>query len=525
MAGSAIGAGEWITGPMVTAKFGGALLWLATLSILFQVFYNLEISRYALYSGEPIFTGKFRTLPGPQVWLFVYLALDFGSIFPYLPAGAATPLAYLWLGEAPDSQGVHKSLMTLLSCLVFIVALIPLAFGGKIYNSLRTLMTVKVFGVLGFLAFVALFFSNSATWIEIGSGFFKFGNVPIVAPEVDANGNGLVDPEEDWDQDGHLDNEVEERTGREANKFVDLDGDRAYDGDKVDNVFTALFEGRALPVPDLRLVAILGMMVAIAGQGGLSNTPLSNYTRDQGWGMGHHVGAIPSVVGGHRISLSHVGCVFHVTAEALARWKRWYRHLLRDQLVIWMPACFVGLALPCMLSVQFLRRGVEVADQDAGGMTAQGVRDAVAQGWGDAAGGLFWCLTLLCGLLVLGPTVCSSADGVVRRWIDVFWTASPHLQHVDTRRIRYLYFGVLCTYAVLGLLILNFLPLGKLLRWASVVFNFALGLSSWHVLAVNLTLLPKQLRPNWFMRLGLVLSGLFFVTVGALSLYVQLNLP
>ena len=67
MGGSAIGGGEWLMGPAVTARYGGALMWLATLSILGQVIYNLEISRYTLYSGEPIFTGKFRTLPGPAV--------------------------------------------------------------------------------------------------------------------------------------------------------------------------------------------------------------------------------------------------------------------------------------------------------------------------------------------------------------------------------------------------------------------------------------------------------------------------
>src|SRR5687767_8553674 len=52
MGGSAIGGGEWLTGPAVTARYGGALLWLATISILAQVIYNLEISRYTLYSGE-----------------------------------------------------------------------------------------------------------------------------------------------------------------------------------------------------------------------------------------------------------------------------------------------------------------------------------------------------------------------------------------------------------------------------------------------------------------------------------------
>ena len=36
--------------------------------------------------------------------------------------------------------------------------------------------------------------------------------------------------------------------------------------------------------------------IAIAGSGGLANTLFSNYTRDKGWGMGAHVGAIPSAM-------------------------------------------------------------------------------------------------------------------------------------------------------------------------------------------------------------------------------------
>ena len=100
MGGAAIGGGEWLIGPAVTARYGGALLWLATLSILGQVVYNIEISRYTLYTGEPIFTGKFRTLPGPLFWLCVYLLLDFGSVFPYLAANAATPLAAVDPGPA-----------------------------------------------------------------------------------------------------------------------------------------------------------------------------------------------------------------------------------------------------------------------------------------------------------------------------------------------------------------------------------------------------------------------------------------
>src|SRR3954471_11447558 len=111
--GSAIGGGEWLAGPAVTARYGGALMWLATLSIVGQVVYNLEISRYTLYTGEPIFTGKFRTMPGPRFWLLVYLLLDVGSIFPYLAASAATPCAALYLQDIPnpDKYPEHKALL------------------------------------------------------------------------------------------------------------------------------------------------------------------------------------------------------------------------------------------------------------------------------------------------------------------------------------------------------------------------------------------------------------------------------
>lgn len=551
MGGAAIGGGEWLTGPLVTARFGGALLWLATLSVVFQVFYNLEISRYTLYCGEPIFTGKFRTLPGPGFWLGVYLLFDFGALFPYLPASAATPVFALAAGRMPNVRSneavahifglglTDATVLNILGCAIFLLCMLPLIFGGKIYNSLKAVMTFKIITVFGFLMILALCFSQRETWREILTGFVKFGNVPVVRGE-DLNGNGVLDPGEDWDRDGHLDVVEEELmptidTNGDGSpdayadidgdglpdRFRDLDRDGIRDGDNVENIFLAALEGR-FPAINLNMIALLCMMVAISGQGGLSNTPLSNYTRDQGWGMGHHVGAIPSVVGGHQLQLSHVGCVFAVNAETLKRWKRWYRHLMRDQLVVWMPACFIGLALPSMLSVQFLQRGTEADTWTAAGMTANSVGEHVGAAWGPAIGNLFTLLTLFCGFLVLAPTVSSTADGVIRRWLDVFWTSNARLRKVDPRHIGKLYFGVLCSYAVFSILMLLFVEGGLLLRIASNIFNYALGFSCWHALAVNMILLPRELRPGWFMRAGLFCGGAFFLLIAGLTTYTAL---
>ena len=79
MVGSNIGGGEWLFGPIVAARHGGQLMWIATVSLGFQIFYNLAVMRYTLYSGEPIFVGFFRTSPGPKFWGFFLPAHRFGG--------------------------------------------------------------------------------------------------------------------------------------------------------------------------------------------------------------------------------------------------------------------------------------------------------------------------------------------------------------------------------------------------------------------------------------------------------------
>ncbi len=490
MGGAAIGGGEWLTGPVVTARYGGALLWLATLSIVFQVIYNVEISRYTLYSGEPIFTGKFRIAPHPLFWLALYLILDFGSILPYLASNAAIPLAAMIRGKIPDpSLPADMSLLKVLSCGIFLSVFIPLCVGGRVYNSIKIMMTIKLVIVLGFLTLLAVCFSTRENWKEIGSGFFQFGNVPII-PAEDLNKDGIQD-------------KGEERHGP-----------------RTDNVFSALRHQRSIAF-DFALVGMLASMAAISGNGGLTNTPISSFTRDQGWGMGKHVGAIPSMVGGHEIELSHTGKVFHITQDSLKRWFRWVAHVEREQYLVWLPACFVGLALPSMLSIRFLERGTLLKDKwQAAGMTAGGVRDAVTEATNPALGGAFWYMTLFCGLLILGTSMVATADGVLRRWVDVFWTSSKRLQSWDTRHIGRLYFGVLCAYMVLGLFMLIFVPGDKLLVTATgMMYNYALGFSCLHTLVINCTLLPRELQPRLWQKTGLVFGAIFFLSIGVLATY------
>jgi hypothetical protein len=183
-----------------------------------------------------------------------------------------------------------------------------------------------------------------------------------------------------------------------------------------------------------------------------------------------------------------------------------------------MPACFLGLALPSMLSVEFLPRGTETDNWTAAAMTANAVRERVSGGAEEpAAIDAEPDMTLFCGFLVLAPSMASTADGFIRRWVDVFWTASPTLRELPPRSIRYVYFSVLLAYAAFGLVMLSLKEPTVLLTIATTIYNLALGFSCWHTLAVNLTLLPRELKPNWFVRLGLFAAGAFFIAIASVA--------
>jgi hypothetical protein len=472
LAGASIGGGEWLLGPTVAARYGGALLWVATLSILGQFFYNVEASRYALYSGEPIMTGKFRTKPGPKLWLPIYALLDLGALLPYQIGSVAVPVLALWLGHLPDAAYIadHTFQLRVLGWILLAVALAPLAFGGKVYTSLKTIMAVKITVVFGFLVLLALGYSTWETWQDIGFGLVRFGELPL-------------------------------------------------EGGRTANVFASWWNGTPMPRPDNASLMLLTAFAAIAGVGGLAQTSISNYTRDQGWGMGARVGAIPSFFGGRTFQLAHVGQVFEPTADERREWRKWLRHVIRDQAFVWVPASFVGLALPAMLSVQFLPRGTVAGQWAMAGLTAGGVQQAV----GGALGTFCWYMVLICGILVIVPNTTSAADGFIRRWVELSWTGVHALRSWDPHAMRTLYFRVLAVYFGVALIFLSFAaPLSLIVLYGNLG-NLALGLSCYHVLYVNLALLPSEVQPGWLARIGLFLAGTYFIGLAVLTAVVTLG--
>lgn len=443
LAGSAIGGGEWLFGPIVTAQYGGQLMWIAAVSILLQVSHNLCMMRYTLYTGEPILVGFFRMVPGPKFWVIFYLLLDLGGIWPYLASNAAVPLVAAFLGRLPGPE--HDSILRWVSYGIFSAAFVPLIFGGKIYNTVEKVMVTKIILVLGYLGFVCVFLVSWDTWVAVFSGFVRFGSLP--------------DTEIDW--------------------------------------------------------ATLAAFAAIAGTGGMSNTSFSNYARDKGWGMGPLVGAMPSMVGGRKVELAHVGRVFPLNAESLRRWKGWMRHLLRDQIGVWCGACIIGMALPSMLSLEFIP-GAEVQGHAAAAMTARGMAER--------SGDIFWFLTLLCGFIVLSPGQISDTDNLVRRWTELIWTGSKRVRHMEGNQVKVVYYTIMGLYFLWGLIALRLTPNPLFLAVVTgSLRNLGLSATALHALFVTRKLLPEPLRPPLIMQASQVACFVFFLGISGIAFHQQLS--
>ena len=528
MCGIQLAGGEWLLGSEITARYGGSLMWIALLVIVGQVFYNMECGRYALYTGEPVFTGLMRNKPGPRFWMGILALLSLGAFIPGLSTAGAAVLAAVLLDRVPTEE--DRGLVTLLAFLLLGGISLPILVGGKIYNMMQAVMMTKVFSVLGFCLVIGILFVTPANWSSVFSGFFKVGNMPVVLGE-DRNENGRLDLGEDFDRDGHLDvvEPVERDHRGKIDRFDDIDGDGKWDGENVTNVITHRLDTGEWPILLLTQIALLGAFAGYAGGGGLGNSTYSNYCRDKGWGMGSVVGAIPSGVGGRRITLSHIGSVFEINDKNMKRWKGWWRYIMCDQLLIWFPGCIMGMALPALLSMEFSvhsslfhdSAGIEWAQAI---ISADGMRHAPHFVATPLLGELLWFLTLLVGLLVLLPSQMSIVEDVCRRWTDIFWSGSKRVRdNMESHQVgkiyyRILFFYVAWTFACAWYFTQYESPKVMILIIANLN-NIAIGLTAFFILWNNIKFLPAEIRPGWVSRVGMICCGCIYLGLAGLVFY------
>ncbi len=82
--------------------------------------------------------------------------------------------------------------------------------------------------------------------------------------------------------------------------------------------------------------------------------------------------------------------------------------------------------------------------------------------------------------------------------------------------MRWVYYSILATYCAWGLVTLALFDPLQIAKISGVLMNLALGWSAIHAVYVNRMLMPRRLQSPWFMQLGSVLCGVFFLGVSTI---------
>jgi Mn2+/Fe2+ NRAMP family transporter len=169
---AAIGGGEWLMGPTAAIQYGTSIFGIATLAIILQIFFNLEATRYTLYTGEPIYGGIMRLSPGPAFWGPFYCVLALINLgWSALAASCAATLFSVFRGRIPADG--DELAMYWLAILTVVVASSILAFGTTVERTLERASKIMVVFIFLFLFVANVIFVPWRHWLTTLVGFFQ----------------------------------------------------------------------------------------------------------------------------------------------------------------------------------------------------------------------------------------------------------------------------------------------------------------------------------------------------------------
>ena len=146
--GLSIGSGEWLLAPLAIGLNGWiGIGFVALLSILLQAFYNVEIGRYVMATGEVPSIGFGRIPPGAYVGTIIAIVLFYlAFITGGWAAAAGDGLFVLVTGDIPGAEDRTTSrwIAVGLIAAVFVITL----FGRKISRTMELVNWVLVVGIL-----------------------------------------------------------------------------------------------------------------------------------------------------------------------------------------------------------------------------------------------------------------------------------------------------------------------------------------------------------------------------------------
>jgi hypothetical protein len=317
--GISIGVGEWVLAPQVMAVLADpgnltpppavGILWVVmVVSVILQVFYNVELGRYTLATGESPLMGFGRAWPGYGVWTVValmclYLAFILGS----WTVGAGQSLYVLAVGRPLTAGDLGAARQVGIGLLAAAFGL--LLVGRKIERTMELIQGAFLPYILIGLALVTVVIVPGAHWSS---------RLELI--------------QRHWSQ-----------------------------------AFSSVVRDGTLPAGvDM---ATLGGVAGFAALASGLNFMFISYYRDKGYGMGYRTGFLSGLVGGEGGTLRASGCTFPENEANAALWKRWFRYLLVDQWGVYFIGCLMGIVLPSILGGYLVESGAAAAPSGLGAVS------------------------------------------------------------------------------------------------------------------------------------------------------------
>lgn len=186
--GVSIGSGEFLLGPAAFVKYGLSLLWIVGIAALLQTLLNVELMRYTMATGEPIFTGFMRTRPHSTFWAWFYSILYFLQMgWPGWAGAAAGAVFFLVAKRLPVTT--EAGTVYAIGVGLFVLCALILTFGRRIERTLEYLNWIMVALIIGGLGSLAVLFVPASTWAAAVAGFAGFdvqsGSFQFIPAEPD----------------------------------------------------------------------------------------------------------------------------------------------------------------------------------------------------------------------------------------------------------------------------------------------------------------------------------------------------
>jgi hypothetical protein len=128
----------------------------------------------------------------------------------------------------------------------------------------------------------------------------------------------------------------------------------------------------------------------------------------------------------------------------------------------------------------------------------------------DRAGAALGTVVAVLGTWLLLKTQLDLIEGTVRAITDILWSGSARVRRWRDGEVRAVYYAVLGGLVLWGVIALRLSQPIVLLQLSANMGAVVLVIASLHLLRVNTTLLPAEIRPPLWRRLALVAQAAFY---------------